>query len=153
MSTLQNKINADYIIAWKGGEATKVTKAALNSLKNEITKAELTDKGKVVLTDDDVLKVITKAIKQRQDSIAQFEKGGRADLVAAETAEMLVFQSYLPAQMTEAEIEAGIRAIIPTLGGVPSNVLPGKTTGAFKQKYNGQYDMATFKKILDRILI
>ena len=68
------------------------------------------------LDDAGLLAVVTKQAKQRRDSIAEFEKGGRTDLVEKEAAELAILEAYLPAQISEAEIEERARAIIAELG-------------------------------------
>ena len=62
---------------------------------------------------------------------------------------MLVFEQYLPAQMSETEIWEALRVLIPTSGGVPQNALKGKLTGMFNKQYPGAFDMALLKKVLD----
>jgi hypothetical protein len=81
----------------------------------EVESLSLTD-GQFALSDEEVLAVLQKQAKQRRDSIAEFEKGGRADLVAAEKAELDVVESYLPRQMTREEIEAAARQAADELG-------------------------------------
>src|SRR6201995_6102732 len=71
---------------------------------------------RITLDDGQVLAVLEKMIKQRKESITQFESGGRADLVAKEQAELAVLLAYLPAQMSDAEVEGAIRAAIASTG-------------------------------------
>jgi uncharacterized protein YqeY len=92
------------------------------------------------LTDADVLAVIDKMVKQRRDSIAQFEAGKRMDLVAIEQAELEVLQGYLPKQLTEAEIDALIAEAIATTGATgPAGM--GKIMAELKPKLAGRADM------------
>jgi len=151
---LKQKINADYITAWKGkDEQSKIAKDALNNLKSKITEAE---KAKKVsdLSDEDTLKVIVNAIKQRKDSMEQFEKGGRMDLAEKEKAEMLVFEQYLPAQLTEEEIRRNLLNLSITFNN-ETNLMKkkGMLTGNFNKLYSGQFDMNTFKRILEEVII
>jgi uncharacterized protein YqeY len=93
------------------------------------------------LTDADVLSVLEKMIKQRRESIAQFDKGGRADLAAKEQAEIELLSGYLPAQMGEAEIQKEIDAAISATGASGAKDM-GKVMAALKAKLAGKADMS-----------
>jgi hypothetical protein len=95
---------------------------------------------RVILDDSQVLAVLDKMVKQRKESIASFEAGGRADLVAKEKAEIVLLQEYLPAQLSPAEIEALISAAIATTGAVSMKDM-GKVMGALKSELAGRADM------------
>jgi hypothetical protein len=95
---------------------------------------------RVTLDDSQVLAVIDKMVKQRKESIAQFETGGRADLVAKEQAEIALLQEYLPTQLTPAEIEALISAAIAKTGAASIKDM-GKVMGALKSELAGRADM------------
>jgi uncharacterized protein YqeY len=95
---------------------------------------------RVSLDDSQVLAVIDKMVKQRKESIAQFEAGGRADLVAKEQAEIALLQEYLPAQLSPAEIEALISAAISKTGAASIKDM-GKVMGALKSELAGRADM------------
>ena len=95
---------------------------------------------RITLEDNQVLAVLDKMIKQRRESIAQFEAGGRADLVAKESAEIAVLQGYLPAQMSEAEIDALIAEAIAATGAASLKDM-GKVMGFVKPKAQGRADL------------
>ena len=95
---------------------------------------------RVTLDDSQVLAVIDKMVKQRKESIAQFETGGRADLVAKEQAEIALLQEYLPTQLSPAEIEALISAAIAKTGAASIKDM-GKVMGALKSELAGRADM------------
>jgi len=95
---------------------------------------------RVSLDDSQVLAVIDKMVKQRKESIAQFETGGRADLVAKEKAEIALLQEYLPTQLSAAEIEALISAAIAKTGAASIKDM-GKVMGALKSELAGRADM------------
>src|SRR6266436_7615138 len=95
---------------------------------------------RVSLDDAQVLAVLEKMIKQRREAISQFDSGGRADLVAKETAEVAVLQGYLPARMSDAEIDALIREAIAATGAISIKDM-GKVMGAVKAKAQGRADM------------
>ena len=92
------------------------------------------------LTDADVLAVLDKMVKQRRDSIAQFEAGKRPDLVAIERAELDVLQAYQPQQLSDAEIDALIAAAIAATGAAGSSGM-GKVMAELKPRLAGRADM------------
>jgi hypothetical protein len=97
--------------------------------------------GRVELTDADVLAILDKMVKQRKDSIVQFEAGRRADLAAAERAEIGVLQGYMPQPLSAAEIEAMIvEAIAATGAAGPAGI--GKVMAVLKPKLAGRADLA-----------
>jgi uncharacterized protein YqeY len=141
--TLKEQLNDDLRSAMRGGDdVRKLTLrgllAAVRNAEDAAVKSrldaggdELRDDGErmvVDLTDDEVLQVIRRQVKQRQDSIEQFEKAHRQDLVQKEMAEMAVLQAYLPRQMGRDQIEQEARAVIAETGasGPPdkSKVMP-----------------------------
>jgi uncharacterized protein len=89
-----------------------------------------------------VLAVLEKMIKQRREAISQFESGGRADLVAKEQSELTVLQAYLPAQMSEAELDALIAEAVASTGATSIKDM-GKVMGVVKAKAQGKADMGT----------
>ena len=95
---------------------------------------------RIELDDAAVVAVIEKMIKQRRESIVQFEKGGRKDLVDAEKAELQVLSAYLPAQMGDAEIEKEIDSVISATGASGAKDM-GKVMGALKPRLAGKADM------------
>ena len=90
------------------------------------------------------IRLLLAAIKQRKDSIAQFDAGNRADLADAERAELVILQSYLPAPLTDAEIDAAIDAAVAAAraAGAAGPALIGKTMSALKPTLAGRADMA-----------
>jgi uncharacterized protein len=100
MATLKDRLSEQMKTAMKSGD--KDTLAFARNLHAAVRKKEIDDRTD--LDDAGVVKIITGLVKQRQDSIEQFQKGGREDLVAKETAELKFLQSYMPAQMSEAEV-------------------------------------------------
>ena len=95
---------------------------------------------RIVLDDAQVLSVIEKLIKQRRESIVQFEKGARADLVAIEQAELVVLLAYMPPQMGDAEIESMVNAAIAETG-AQSPADMGKLMAVLKPRLAGRADM------------
>ena len=95
---------------------------------------------RVVLTDADILAIIDKMVKQRRESIAQFEKAGRNDLADAEKAEIAVLSGYLPQQLSEAEVAKAIEAAIAETGASSAKEM-GKVMGLLKSRLAGRTDM------------
>ncbi len=106
---LQEQINKDYIEALK--QKNIVKSSTLNFLRAQLKNMSI-EKKKEALDDAEVITVIKKQVKQRQDSIEQFEKGGRLDLVQKERAELDILKAYLPQEASEQEIIAIVRECI-----------------------------------------
>ena len=112
--TLEERLDADLKDAMRSGD--NVSKLAIRAVKTAITEAKVSGTEQRALTDDDVLRIIQKQVKQRRDSVADFTKGGRPDLVAKEEAEIAVLEKYLPRQMSEAEVRVHAEQVIAELG-------------------------------------
>ena len=95
---------------------------------------------RIDLDDTGVIAVLDKMIKQRKDSIAAFEQGGRQDLADKEQAELVVLQVYLPARLSADEVVAEVRAIVAELGAQGAGDM-GKVMGAAKARLAGKADM------------
>ena len=110
--------------------------------------------GNVELADAEVLKLITKAIKQREESIAMFDKGGREDLSLKEAAEAAFLRNYLPAQMSYDEISNELIIILQEIAQTVKNpqALVGKTIGEFNKRHQGKADVGTVKEILAKLV-
>ena len=120
-------------------ERTVSTLRMVNStLKNADIEARTTGKP---LGDAEVLGILQKMIKQRQESVEMYKKGGRADLVKQEEEEIAVISAYLPKQMSDAEVTAAIEAAIAETGAAGIKDM-GKVIGILRGKYAGQMDMA-----------
>ena len=112
MPTLNEKVSADIAAAMKARDATRLS--ALRMLKAAVMNKGV-EKGRD-LEDAEILQVVSSLVKQRRDSIEQFEKGGRRDLVEKETAEIAVLQAYLPPAASPEEIDAAVAAAIAETG-------------------------------------
>ncbi len=148
---LKEKIQTDFIQAMKSKNV--IGKRALSSLKSKITEAEKANKN-VKLNDDEIIKVITSAIKQRTQSHTEYVKFDRTDLADVEMEDINVLEKYLPSQMTSFEIETAVREIIQSFPHAISNrnALIGKTIGEFNKKYTGRATTETVKQILENIV-
>ncbi|MDF2941107.1 MAG: GatB/Yqey domain protein [Gammaproteobacteria bacterium] len=106
---------------------------------------------RIELTDADVISILDKMIKQRRESIKQYEAGNRPDLAAIEAAEIEVLQEYMPQALTEAELEAFIKqAIAETSAQGPQDM--GKVMTWLKSKVQGRTDMAQLSQNIKKLL-
>ncbi len=135
---LRDDINKALIEAQKAkNERTVSTLRMVNStLKNADIEARTTGKP---LGDPEVLAILQKMIKQRQESVEMYKKGARADLVKQEEEEIAIISAYLPKQMSEAEVAAAIDAAITETGAAGMKDM-GKVIGLLRGKYAGQMD-------------
>ena len=100
-----------------------------------------TEDSREGISDDEILSLLAKLVKQREDSIALYEKGGRPELAAAEREEIAIIREYLPKQMDEAEAKAAIAAVIAELGAVSMKDM-GKVMAALKERFAGKMDFS-----------
>lgn len=146
---IKEKIQADFVTAMKMKDAD--SKSALSGIKAKITEAEKA-KGNAELSDDEVIKVLSTAIKQRKQSYDEFVKGGREDLARKEDAEMKILQNYMPAQMSDSEIEEAVKAILSGLAQVDNpQKKTGQAIGAFNKQYAGRADMGKVKSVIEKL--
>jgi uncharacterized protein YqeY len=131
--SLNKKIGADITTAMKAKDAARLS--ALRMLKAAVMNKGV-EKGRD-LDDDEVLQVVSSLVKQRRDSIDQFSKAGRTDLVEKETGEMAVLEEYLPPATTPEEIEAAVAAAIAESGATSAKDM-GKVMKAVMPKLAGK---------------
>lgn len=134
--TLKERITDDMKSAMRAGEKERL--GTIRLLLAEIKQREVDER--ITLDDGRVLAVLEKMIKARKESITQFENGGRSDLVAKEQAELKVLQTYLPAQMSDAEIDAVIAEALAASGATSIKDM-GKVVALVKAKAQGKADM------------
>jgi uncharacterized protein len=134
---LKDRITEDMKNAMRSGEKERL--ATIRLILSGIKQREVDER--ITLDDSQVLAVVEKMIKQRKEAIAQFEAGGRADLVAKESAEITVLQAYLPEQLSDAELDALIAEAIASTGAASIKDM-GKVMGVVKSKAQGRADMA-----------
>src|SRR4051812_5221489 len=136
---LRDDINNAVKDAMKAKEERKLS--TLRMVNSTIKNADIDARGqgKPPLSDADLLSVLQKMIKQRQESVELYDKGGRAELAAQEREEIAIISAYLPQQMSEAEVEAAITATIAETNASGVKDM-GKVIGSLKAKYAGQMD-------------
>ena len=135
--TLKERITEDMKNAMRAKEAAHLS--TIRMLLAAMKQREVDER--IELADADVVAIIDKMIKQRRDSIAQFEAGKREDLAAIERAEVALLGTYLPRQLTESEIDTAVTEAIAATGAAgPVGI--GKVMAAVKPKLAGRADMA-----------
>ena len=134
--TLKARITEDMKTAMRSGEKDRLS--CIRMLQAGIQQREVDER--ITLDDAQVLAVIDKMIKQRRESVVQFEAGKRADLVARESAEIVWLTEYLPAQLGDAELETLIRDAIAVTGAASMKEM-GKVMGVLKPKVQGRTDI------------
>ncbi len=136
--SLKEKITEDMKNAMRAGEKERL--ATIRMALAAIKQREVDER--IQLDDAQVLAAIEKMIKQRKEAIAQFETGGRADLVAKETAEIAILHAYLPAQMSDADVDALIAEAIAASGAATIKDM-GKVMAIVKAKVQGRADLGS----------
>ncbi len=132
---LKKKIISDIKDSMKAGD--QITRGVLRLLNSDIKNAEIEKGGEA--GDSEVIELIKRSVKRRKDSIEQFAKGGRADLVSKEKEELAVLEKYMPEQMSEEEIRKIVVNIIEK-SGAPSASDFGKIMGAVMKETAGNAD-------------
>lgn len=147
MGNLTEKIRADLTAAMKAQEKDRLSTLRMlqSSLKNEQINTGHE------LSDEEAMTVIRKAVKQRQDSIEQYTNAGRTELADKERAEMELLKTYLPAELSEEELEAGLREIIASTGAQSKKDL-GKVMKEASARYKGRADGKKIQELVSRLL-
>jgi uncharacterized protein YqeY len=145
--TLEEKLQTDMKQAMR--DKNDVARDTLRMVLAELRKKEA-ELGKALTTDDETA-VLIRAAKTRQDSVEQYEKAGRMDLVARERGEIAVVQSYLPKALSEAETKAAVTAVMAELG-LSSKKDLGTVMKAVMARHKGQVDGKSVQKILSEVL-
>lgn len=145
--SMKQQLTEDMKAAMKAGEKHKL--GVIRLINAAIKQREVDER--IELDDTAVIAVLDKMVKQRKDSVSQYEAANREDLAEIERAEIVVIEAYLPAKMGEAEIVAAIQAAIAETGASgPADM--GKLMGALKTKLAGQADMGLVSKLVKQLL-
>ena len=136
---VRDDINNALKQAMKAKDARRVSCLRLMNAAIQDKDIEARGAGKSALSDDELLGLFQKMIKQRQESVELYDKGGRAELAAQEREEIAIISAYLPKQMSEADVKTAISAVIAETGAAGIKDM-GKVIGALKAKYTGQMD-------------
>jgi len=135
---LKQQLQSELVAAMKSGNT--VVRDTLRMIDSAIKNVEIEKKKRETgLSDEEILEVVTRAVKQRQDSIRQFTEGGRGDLAEKEKVELDILTAYLPEQMGEEELRAIVVEVIKTSGATSAADI-GKVMGAAMAKVKGKAD-------------
>lgn len=147
MAALTEKVRADMTEAMKAQEKERLSTLRMlqSSLKNEQINVGHE------LSDEEAMSVIRKAVKQRQDSIEQYTNAGRAELAEKERSEMELLKTYLPAELSAEELEAGLREIIASTGAQSKKDL-GKVMKEATARFKGRVDGKKVQEAVARLL-
>lgn len=145
--SLKQQLTDDMKAAMKGGD--KHSLGVIRLINAAIKQREVDER--IELDDAAVIAVLDKMVKQRKDSVTQYEAANREDLASVEREEIVVIERYLPAKMGEAEIAAAISAAIAETGAASAADM-GKLMGVLKPKLAGQADMGLVSKLVKQAL-
>lgn len=143
-----DRINEDLVASIKS-RTEELRVSTLRMMKSAIKNAEIAKRGKGPLLEDDILSVFSTMVKQRKESVEQYQKGNRTDLVEKETREISIIQEYLPAQLTVLEIDGMIRATIKKTGVKEMGKLMKELMPMVKGKADGKIVNQRVKEILE----
>jgi len=147
MGELTEKIRTELTAAMKARDAERLS--TLRMLQSSF-KYQQIESGHE-LSDEEALAVIRKAVKQRLDSIEQFTKGNRPELADKERREMVLLKTWLPPELTDEEIEAGVREIVASTGAQSKKDM-GKVMKEASARYKGRVDGRKLQEIVSRLL-
>lgn len=135
--TLKDRIQEDMKSAMRAKEHERL--GTIRLLLSAMKQKEVDER--VTLTDNDILAILNKMVKQRKESITQFENGGRPELAEIEAAEIKILSEYLPQQLSEAEIDALVASAIQSTGATEQKQM-GAVMNFIREKAQGRADMA-----------
>jgi len=144
---LREQITEDMKTAMRAKEAAKL--GTIRLLLAEIKRKEVDER--IEVTDAQTLAIVEKMIKQRKDSISQFEAGGRADLADIEKAELVILSAYMPAGLSDEEVAAEVTAAVAASGAAGPQDM-GKVMAILKPKLAGRADMTAVSGLVKKAL-
>ena len=145
--SLKDQITDDMKAAMRAKESARL--GTIRLLTAAIKQKEVDER--IELTDDQILAIIEKMIKHRKDSISQFEAGGRQDLADIEKSELVILSAYMPAALSEADVQAEINAAVAAVGAAGPQDM-GKVLGVLKPKLAGRADMTAVSALVKAAL-
>jgi uncharacterized protein YqeY len=148
---LRDEINNAVKEAMKAKNERKLSTLRMVNSTIKNADIEARGQGKPPLSDTDLLAVFQKMIKQRQEAVELYDRGGRAELAAQEREEIAVISAYLPKQMSDDEVKKAIAAIVAETGAAGMKDM-GKVISALKAKYSGQMDFAKASNLVKAAL-
>jgi uncharacterized protein YqeY len=148
---LRDRFMSDLKEAMKAGDKPRLGTIRLMQAALKDKDIEARGAGKGPLSDDEILQLLQKMVKQRQESAKMYTDGGRPELAEQETAEIAVITAYLPKQMDEAEAKAAIAAVIAETGAAGVKDM-GKVMGELKARFAGQMDFGKASPLVKQLL-
>jgi len=145
--SLKEQITEDMKAAMRAKDSGRL--ATIRLLTAAIKQKEVDER--IDVSDEQVLAIIEKMIKQRKDSISQFEAGGRQDLADIEKAELAILSTYMPAALSEAEVQAEVAAAVAAVGAAGPQDM-GKVMGVLKPRLAGRADMTAVSAMVKAAL-
>ncbi|MDD3770957.1 GatB/YqeY domain-containing protein [Sulfuricurvum sp. IAE1] len=145
--SLKEQINNDIKTAMK--EKDNAKRDALRLLSSAFKQIEVDERKE--LSDEDVIKIIQKQVKQRNEAMVQYRDAGREDLYDKEASEAAIFETYLPKQLSDEELETALRSIIAEVGAASMKEI-GKVMGAASKTLGGQADGKRINECAKKIL-
>jgi uncharacterized protein len=136
---LRDEINTALKDAMKARDERRVSTLRLINAALQNADIEAQGRGKSALSDEEILGLLQKLIKQRQEAVELYDKAGRAELAAREHGEIEIISAYLPKQMTDAEAKAAVAEVVKATGATSMKDM-GKVMAALKQGYAGKID-------------
>jgi uncharacterized protein YqeY len=145
--SLKEQLTDDMKAAMRAKESARL--ATVRLIIAEVKRKEVDEQTE--LNDDQVVAVIEKMVKQRKDSISQFEAGGRADLAEIEKGELAILSAYMPAGLSDEEVAAEVAAAVAATGAAGPQDM-GKVMGVLKPKLAGRADMTVVSGLVKKAL-
>ena len=145
--SLMEKLTVDMKETMKQGEKERLS--VIRLVRGAVRQAEID--GKKTLSDDEIIGVITKEVKMRRDSIEEFERGGRSDLVEKTQAEIAILMPYLPAQLSPDEVRQFVETAVAEVGATTAKDM-GKVMGVLMPRVKGRADGKLVNEIVRSIL-
>ena len=148
---MREKVTEEVKAAMKAGDKPRLT--TLRLIQSAIKDRDIANRGnaKDAASDDEILQILGKMVKQREESAKAFDDGGRPELAANERAEIAIIRDFLPRQMDAAETEAAIRAVIAETGAAGVKDM-GKVMAALREKFAGQMDFGKASGVVKGLL-
>ncbi|QKJ23621.1 GatB/YqeY domain-containing protein [Poseidonibacter lekithochrous] len=145
--SLKQQLKDDVKVAMR--EKNVVKRDSIRAINTMIKQIEVDER--IELTDEDIIKLIQKGIKQREEAVTQYKAASRDDLVAKEQEQIDVFSIYLPAQLSDEELEAGMKEIVEAVGATSMKDM-GKVMGQATKKFAGVADGKRINEVTKKLL-
>ena len=149
--SLRDQFTSNLKEAMKAGERERLATIRLIQAALKDRDIDARGNGKEPLNDEEILQLLQKMVKQRQDSVTMYNEGGRPELAAKEEAEIAVITGYMPKQMDEAETKAAIAGLIAEIGAAGMKDM-GKVMGELKARFAGRMDFGKASPLVKQLL-